>query len=77
MSSFRDLGRFFNQPDALPVRAPKKNKNYIFLTTFDSFVIFYLGFLFFRIFFGVLYQAVRTVSKKRPKSPKLDIPFIK
>jgi hypothetical protein len=42
---------FLKQPDALPVRAPKKNKNYIFLTTFDSFVIFYLGFLFFRIFF--------------------------
>jgi hypothetical protein len=30
MSSFGDLGRFFKQPDALPGRAPQKNKNYIF-----------------------------------------------
>jgi hypothetical protein len=32
---------FLKQPDALPGRAHPKNKKYIFLTTFDSFVIFY------------------------------------
>jgi hypothetical protein len=26
-------------------------------------------------FWGVLHQAVRAVSKNRPKYPKLDIPF--
>jgi hypothetical protein len=28
-----------------------------------------------KFFFGVLYQAVRAVSKNRPKYPMLDIPF--
>jgi hypothetical protein len=33
--------------------------------------------MIFRIFclFGVLHQAVRAVSKERPKPPMLDIPF--
>jgi hypothetical protein len=37
---------------------------FIFLNFFEEF------------FFGVLYQAVRAVSKNRPKYPMLDIPFI-
>jgi hypothetical protein len=35
--------------------------------------IFYI--FFRRKFFGVLHQAVRAVSKTRPKYPILDIPF--
>jgi hypothetical protein len=71
---------FLTQPDALPGRAPPKNKNYIFFNYFwficDSlFMIFIFLNFFWRFFFVVLYQAVRAVSKNVPKYPMLDIPF--
>jgi hypothetical protein len=59
---------FLKQPDALTGRAP----------------IFFNYFWFIcdlkkkkkkKFLFGVLYQAVRAVSKKQPKPPMLDIPF--
>jgi hypothetical protein len=46
---------FLKQPDALPGRAPQKIKIIYFWTTFDSFVIFYFLFLFFRIFFEEIF----------------------
>jgi hypothetical protein len=69
------------QPDALPGQAPQKNKNYIFLNYFwficDFFIndFYFLEFFLKNFFWGVLHQAVRAVSKNRPKYPKLDIPF--
>jgi hypothetical protein len=34
-------------------------------------------FIFLKFFWGVLHQAVRAVSKNRPKYPMLEIPFVK
>jgi hypothetical protein len=41
MSSFGDLGRFFETAWCTAWPSAPKNKNYIFWTTFDLFVIFY------------------------------------
>jgi hypothetical protein len=38
---------------------------------------YFLEFFLKIFFFGVLHQAVRAVSKNRPKYPMLDIPFKK
>jgi hypothetical protein len=72
---------FLKQPDALPGRAPQKNKKLIFLNYFwficDFFInhFYFLEFLLKNFFLGVLYQAVRAVLTNRPKYPMLDIPF--
>jgi hypothetical protein len=73
---------FLKQPDALPGRAPKKMKYIYFWTTLNHLWFFINDFYFLEFFKNFFFvsgalpgMAVRAVSKKRPKSPMLDIPF--
>jgi hypothetical protein len=81
MSSIGYLGRFFKTARTARWSTPKKIllkknlkkksliKNHKWIKSSSKIYIYY--------FFGALGQALhQAVSKKRPKSPKLDIPFL-
>jgi hypothetical protein len=81
MSSLGGFSRFFETAwcSAWP-SAPQKIKNKYFELLLIHLWFFINDFYFLEFFknlflFAALHQAVRAVSKKRPKCPKLDIPF--